>query len=235
MSATLSILGLYNYDPSIFDEFTVPTGLVRDDVRDSILIECAELEVLFPQPATMKKVISLWSKSRLPQWEKLYTTTVIEYNPIENYNRVEDYTDTNTRTETHENTKTLTGTDTQETSLTGKNTTTANDTTNNSVVGFNGAAGGGLGESLKDKTETTGGSTAETEGENTGKTTINRTDADSGETSSESSNTRRGTISGNIGVTTSQQMIQQERNVAVFNIIDYIVRDFKQRFCILVY
>lgn len=235
MEATLSILGLFNYEPSIFDGFMVPDGMVRDDVRDSILIECAELEILFPQPETMKKAISLWSKSRLAQWDKLYKTTTLVYNPIENYNRIEDYTDTNSRTETHENTKTLTGTDTQETSLTGKNTTTANDTTNNSVVGFNGAAGGGLGESLKDKTETTGGSTAETEGENTGTTTINRTDADSGSASSESSNTRHGTVSGNIGVTTSQQMIEQERNVAVFNITDYIVRDFKQRFCILVY
>ena len=235
MSATLSILGLYNYDPSIFDEFTVPAGMVRDDVRDSILIECAELEILFPQPETMKKAISLWSKSRIAQWDKLYKTTTLVYNPIENYNRVEDYTDTTTQTETHENTKTLTGTDTQETSLTGRNTTTTNDTTNNSVVGFNGAVGGGLGESLTDKTETTGSSTAETEGENTGTTTINRTDADSGNASSESSNARHGIVSGNIGVTTTQQMIQQEREVSMFDMVATIVNDFKYRFCILVY
>lgn len=235
MSATLSILGLYNYDPTIFDGFAVPNGLDRRAIRDSILLECAELEIVYPQPATLKHAIALWSASRLPQWDKLYKTTTLEYNPIENYNRIEDYTDTSTLTESRENTKTLTGNDTQETSLTGKNTTTGNDTTNNSVVGFNGAAGGGLGESLKDKSETASRSTAETKGENTGKTTINRTDADSGSTSSESSATRHGSISGNIGVTTSQQMIQQERDVAVFNITDYIVRDFKQRFCILVY
>lgn len=40
---------------------------------------------------------------------------------------------------------------------------------------------------------------------------------------------------GNIGVTTTQQMIQSEREVAEFNIVDYITRDFRQRFMLLIY
>lgn len=40
---------------------------------------------------------------------------------------------------------------------------------------------------------------------------------------------------GNIGVTTTQQMIEQERNISEFNIYDYIVRSFKRRFCIMLY
>lgn len=40
---------------------------------------------------------------------------------------------------------------------------------------------------------------------------------------------------GNIGVTTTQQMIEQEREVVQFNLYEYIVREFKEAFCILVY
>lgn len=40
---------------------------------------------------------------------------------------------------------------------------------------------------------------------------------------------------GNIGVTTTQQMIQQEREIVQFNIYDFIVDDFRREFCILVY
>lgn len=40
---------------------------------------------------------------------------------------------------------------------------------------------------------------------------------------------------GNIGVTTTQAMIEAERNLVKFNIYDFIVDSFKARFCILIY
>lgn len=40
---------------------------------------------------------------------------------------------------------------------------------------------------------------------------------------------------GNIGVTTTQQMIEEERRVSEFNISDYIIDSFKRRFCLLIY
>lgn len=50
-----------------------------------------------------------------------------------------------------------------------------------------------------------------------------------------SSSTHTGRTHGNIGVTTSQQMLEEERRVAVWSFADYLVADFKKRFCILVY
>lgn len=48
--------------------------------------------------------------------------------------------------------------------------------------------------------------------------------------------TRTSRIHGNIGVTTSQQMLEQEMQIAgKLNIYNYIVNEFKQRFCIAVY
>lgn len=40
---------------------------------------------------------------------------------------------------------------------------------------------------------------------------------------------------GNIGVTTTQKMIKEERQIDLFNIYDIIIEDFKMRFCILIY
>ena len=40
---------------------------------------------------------------------------------------------------------------------------------------------------------------------------------------------------GNIGITTTQQMIKEERDISDFSIYDYIAEDFKKEFCILVY
>lgn len=40
---------------------------------------------------------------------------------------------------------------------------------------------------------------------------------------------------GNIGVTTTQKLIREQREIELFNIYDIIIEDFKMRFCILVY
>ena len=46
---------------------------------------------------------------------------------------------------------------------------------------------------------------------------------------------RKARMWGNIGVTTTQKMIEEQRGVVKFNIIDYIIESFKRRFCLLVY
>ena len=40
---------------------------------------------------------------------------------------------------------------------------------------------------------------------------------------------------GNIGVTTTQKLIREQRDIDLFNLYDIIITDFKMRFCILVY
>ena len=47
--------------------------------------------------------------------------------------------------------------------------------------------------------------------------------------------THTGTTRGNIGVTTTQQMIEAQRNVVKFNIYNHIIEAFKMRFCIMIY
>lgn len=40
---------------------------------------------------------------------------------------------------------------------------------------------------------------------------------------------------GNIGVTSTQQMIREQRDIERFNLYDIIIEDFKMRFCIMIY
>lgn len=40
---------------------------------------------------------------------------------------------------------------------------------------------------------------------------------------------------GNIGVTTTQKLIREQREIDLFNLYDIIIEDFKMRFCILIY
>lgn len=175
--AILSILTLYNYDDTIFDGLTAPDGFTEDE-RDAlianILVECAELEVLIPDPDAMKQAITYWSVKQAPVWQHLYDTTQYEYNPI--WNKDGKYRELETR------------------DLAGQ--------TVNDVKGYN---SGDWSDSDKQDSTDTG--------------TI----------------LRERTEQGNIGVTTTQQMIKEEREIAVFNVMDVIIDDFKKRFCLLIY
>lgn len=74
-------------------------------------------------------------------------------------------------------------------------------------------------------------------GSETGSQTYLNTSRES-ENRSEDENTQHEetiTAKGNIGVTSTQQMIQQEREIAKFNLANYIVSEFITRFCLLVY
>lgn len=171
MPATMSLLGLYNWDNTILDGLAVPKGVDRTALINNLLRECAELEILYPQPETLKFFVREWAKERLPVWEKLAATLRFEYDPISNYDRKEEWTDTSSGTS-----EALT-------------------------AGYNSA------------------------------------DADVPEAkSSASGNAKRvGRAYGNIGVTTTQQMIEEERRVVDFDMDHVIIQEFKKTFCLLIY
>lgn len=93
MRATLTIKGLYDYDPSLFDGMAWPTGVTAGDVLPELTTELAELEIVYPAAATMKNAITAWSKSRVGAWNRIAAALDAEYNPVENYDRYEDWND----------------------------------------------------------------------------------------------------------------------------------------------
>lgn len=221
----LTVEGLYNYDNTLFDGFDVPEGLIKQIAIDAILLRTRELEILYPDFNYMKTRIAIWSNKYQLNWKKLYDTTVLEYNPIENYDRMEDWTDTDDETSTsaRDNTRNRNNTI--------KSTSTNNIMNNVNVTDQNTAFNAGLSDHAKQITDgdtTENGTITNTE---TGKDTENE-NVNGGRTGR---HTRTGRAHGNIGVTTSQQMIQSERDLVVFNLYDVIAESFIENFCLMIY
>lgn len=89
MGALLSVLGLYNYDNTLFDRLVLPEGVDKDIIIENILSECAEVEVLYSDPEYMKYAIGVWSNKELPTWYRLLRTSELEYNPLYNVDATE--------------------------------------------------------------------------------------------------------------------------------------------------
>lgn len=230
MSATVSLLGLKRLNEGILDELVVPEGVDIELVKDNLLAETAELEVIYPDAYFMQAMIGRWSAKELPVWDKLYKTTLLEYNPIENYDRKEKWTEDENTTKNLDSE--ATGNSNTETSSTSKthDETETNNGTSKYVSAYN--------ETEFTPTEKTMGNAQTIEdGSSTTDSNVNVKSKD-GLVSDETGKRlldREGKISGNTGFYTKQKMIEQERSIAEYNIIDVIINSFKKRFCLLVY
>lgn len=155
----------------------------------------------------------------LDKWNKLYNVLNSEYNPIENYNRVENTTINNTGNETTNeninNSEVLTG---------GHTNNNTNENTHK-VSAFND-------ENFSNDSNDVNNSTDdfiynnETK-TNTGTNTSSKNNTGTNETHS--------TISGNIGVTTTQQMIVSEIELRKYNIVNEFYSDLDNLLTIGIY
>lgn len=94
----LSVLGLYQYDNTLFDEFVFPSEITKETLINNILIDCAELEVLYSNPNVLKSAIGFWSQSRIKAWNDMKNVLIVEdYKPFINLERKESGYDLETR------------------------------------------------------------------------------------------------------------------------------------------
>lgn len=214
----ISFLGLANWNSDLFSQMSwpdpfLPTTVDDEEVDpvlskeaflDELYAQTAELEVIYPRPDFMQRMIGSWSKTRLPVWNELWKTTQYTYNPIENYDRIEDGTDT------YDSTVDRTGTDT---------TTDTPD-----LLISEGAYNASTSDPVNGLTPT-----SHQGGENVSEIEYGSTHTTSGSTDHDLH------VHGNIGTVTTQKMINEQREVVSFNFYDKMIRDFMDRFCILVY
>lgn len=226
MRATLSILGLYQREPTLFDELELPGNMNKDVMIDNILYEAAPLEAYYPDPNFMKFMIGRWSFMNQSVWQKLYDTTVLEYNPIFNYDRTEEWSENEQMLDK----RTLTGTE-METSTDNSSGEIRSSGTVQSELNVS-----GYNESSYVPREQTI-ETPDTLTSNTSETdrivSIDKNDTENMDRKRD--NIRTGRAFGNIGVTTTQQMIQQERETVLFNMYKVITDSFIERFCLMIY
>ena len=94
-TAKWTLMGMYNYDNTIFNEMILPTGIDADLFKSSLLIEKGEFEVLFPDPDFMKNAIKVWSAKWYRTFSEWLRGTQAQFNPIYNYDRYEEGWDDN--------------------------------------------------------------------------------------------------------------------------------------------
>lgn len=95
--AKLSLLGLYNWDSTIFDNMVIPDSLSKDELINNLLMELAELSVIYPDSDFMKKAITSWSNIRLHTWNRIAEVLYEDYEPFINIKRDETRTITEER------------------------------------------------------------------------------------------------------------------------------------------
>lgn len=193
-SATMTLMGLYNYDTSLFDFLTLPENIDKDTLVDNILLRSGDFEVLYPDFDFLKFSIGAWARKWQPTFERWITALQIEYNPLENYDRKEDWTDTRNG------------------STSGETSGTTNTTSTNKVSAYDATD-----FSNKDQNEIYGSDSSSSSGE------------------SHEGAKHDGRIHGNIGVTTSQQMLTQELDIGYWNIYEKITDLFLTEFVLPVY
>lgn len=221
--ATLSIIGLYNHDESIFDNLSLPDGVDADTVKESILMECAELELLYPDFDFMKTAIGVWCAKEMPFWEKVREMETAEYNPIENYDRYDTEVETTDRAHDKNANNVVSGTTTNK----GKDISVENGYNRELVAGYDSET-----PKLNNETRNNNTSNANTESETKGQTAqLNSEKGKENENRVKSLHSH-----GNVGVTTVAQMIAEMVKVLPeVNTVAVIVNSFKQRFCLMVY
>lgn len=223
MRSTVTIIGLTEFtDEAIWDDLILPEGIERDLVIETILFECGELELLYSEPRLLARLIKNWATAEQLIWQKLYATLHFEYNPI--WNKDGEVIETEDRNHISKNFDSGTESSRSEGS-TGRDVSGSGENTEQ-VSAYN-------------------TSDFNNRNKNTEKNSSQEHIISDSEVGSEKAEDREGYEAddrnyhrkefGNIGVTTTQSMIQEERAVVQFDIYDYIAQSFKKRFCICVY
>ena len=211
------IRALIDYDNTIFDNMVLPENIALEDVVDNILYKYGDTPLMTPDPAVIKFYIGRWSSRRLPLWERYFAAITEEYNPLQNYDRTEK------KTFTHGKKVTYGGTITDTPS--GVITDSADYSTTDSLAADNST------NFENDRKETVNGKTNERT--YTGyqeQRSFNNSDTNSGKDEEDNH------IYGNIGVTTSQQMLNAELDlIPRLDLIDYITDDWHAEFNLMYY
>ena len=241
-SAKITTVGFYQYmnayNNDLFGLLNLPPGIDKDTLVNNIMLRGGEFEVVYSNPDFYKSAIGLWSNKHYRTFEKWINALNIDYNPLENYDRMEEWSDsgsrTNTGTVSDSGSRKNTGTQSTETIVKDNFTGSGNSTSSDEISAYNSNS------FQNDKKNTTNSSnssetnttTNSTRTDNLSESNSNtRTDNLSEKTDSD----RKGRAHGNIGVTTSQQMLQSELDIAKWNIYEQITDLFLSEFCIMVY
>ena len=213
--ARITLWGFYQYDKTLFDGIVLPNGIDKDNLIADIMRNSGDLYPYHQVLEYLKRNINFWFARRLFDFERMYEALRVDYSPIENYDRKENIS------RDYENS----GVDKASTTL-GSSTTSTNVGSNdneNKVSAYNESD-----YTNREKDTQTYNSTVTNTG--SGTDTIQ---TEYGLKRKEVEDVR---VHGNIGVTTSQQMIESEISLrAKYDIYKIISKEFEREFLVQIY
>ena len=215
----ITLWGFYNYtDKTLFDSAPMPEGIDKQELVDLIMVECGDLFPYYQQPNYLRMQIDNFFRRKKPNFDKMIEVLSAQYDPLENYDRKEEWKDEGKENGSNKHDEGVRG--------------SANDRTYGNSVGNNVSK---ISAMDSDTLVTdTGADTSNTTSSNA--TTTNdahRTIDVKDEKEHEA--THSGRVHGNIGVTTSMQLVKEELELRRYDIMENIVRMFEKDVIIQVY
>lgn len=248
--AEITFSALYRYRDDLFDLFELPHPptasemgveeaqiaalwtIDKDDFIARLCFETMSFSVAFPDADFLKAMLGAFSRTELPRWQKAFNTLFYKYNPL--YNKDAVHTGTTSGSENGNQATQRTYNATDDTTYDGTvstdgtyyvhgyddNTVSAPDPTDPERT---------LGWTHADRVKSTQDTDSTTQFTHNVTEGVQRTDT------STKSGTANWTEKGNIGVMSTQELIQRERDLSLFSIYKMIIDDIVKAFCIMVY
>ena len=210
MQSKITLTGMYNFDNTLFDNLHFPDGINRDLAINRILNKSEEFELVYSDFDYLKDRIGIWGEIWERTFKKWAEALDIEYEPLYNYDRYEEYEDSKKNG--------YTNTSSSESST--ETGSSSNSATSNKVCAYD--------------TETYSNKEYEDANASTSQTGTGSSEAASSGSSDETIK-HKAHLYGNIGITTSVQMLREQLSVVEWNLYEHISDIFIDEFCILVY
>ena len=223
------------WDATVLDGVVVPEGMDAELMKNTLMMRCGELTSHWSSPGTFKAATTHWFLTHQWNIQHLYNLLLAEYNPIHNYDRDETITiDVGENGGRGYNSEVTSTGDTSGDSTRTPNLTSSDDTTvKRNVSAFDSSEYQPRDEDVTDSTRTeTGTDNIESHDE-----TSNNTATDYQEQTVNNRNENHvNHMEGNIGITTTQQMMQEEIALMKgFNLYDTVASMFEDDMMVLVY
>ena len=227
-SAKITLTSFYTWfntavtPDDLFKNLNLPEGIDKDTLVGNILMRGGEFEIMYSDPYFLQNLIGIWSSKWYRTFDKWVKALAIEYSPLENYDKREEWQDTRNnhgsettseslgRTTSDSLSRTATDGGTTETKVSAYDSSTyqpSNQVTVTNSSGFTDTGSGTLNDTTSGSTTTSFGEGAKHEGR----------------------------VHGNVGITTSQTMLESELQIAEWNLYEHITDLFLSEFVIPIY
>lgn len=198
----------------------LPANTYNPEILEELLyIECGDLFPYYQVPTYLKAQIKNFFLRNQDQFRRAWEALNSEYNPIENYDRIEAWSDSHSSSESTSESLSLSSSESVHAS------TSSSDSTSSSSRGDVSAYNA---DTLQPQSASSGN--AATSGQNTNDTSGNSSSlhAKLEARGALALDSHRGRVHGNIGVTSSQQLIEASLELANYDIYLWIVTLFQK-------